>query len=238
MRVFSTVFIVAAFQSMLFAGTVYNPVTDFNNNPGANPDGVWSYGKLSVGGSFTPLGYFDGSGAIAFWENVQGTASNFPAYYPLIAVDPTGGAFSQGATFDVPAGSLFLEPGESTTIDWVDLRFTAPATGIYDFIGQFEFLQTGGYTDYAYVLKNETALIDDVLLGNVGAGQTVPINLTGVSLAAGDLMDFAIQAGSFLGDSNALQLNVTQEQTGVPEPSTFGFAALSAACFLIRKRRK
>jgi hypothetical protein len=238
MRIGSMLFVVATFQCILFAGTVYNPVSDFNISPGANPDGVWSYGKLSAGGSFTPLGYFDGSGAIAFWENVQGTASNFPAYYPLMAINPTGGAFGEGATFDVPAGSLYLAPGPSVISDWIDLRFTAPATGIYDFIGQFEFLNTGGYTDNAYVLRNGTALINDVLLGNVGAGQTVPINLTGVSLTAGDPMDFAIQAGSFLGDSNALQLNVTQEQTGVPEPSTFGFAALSAACLLIRLRRK
>ena len=87
------------------------------------------------------------------------------------------------------------------------------------------------------MFSNGTALINGVPLGYNGS-QTAPINLTGVSLTAGDLMDFAIQAGSFLGDATALQLNVTQEQTGVPEPSTFGFAALSAACFLIRLRRK
>ena len=231
MRIFPTFFIVAAFQCMLFAGVAYNPVTDFNASPGANPDGVWSYGKLS-GSSFTQLGYYDGSGAIKYWYNVQPTGSNFPAYYPDMAVSPTGGAFSVGAVLDVPAGSLFLAPGPN---DWIDLRFIAPATGIYDFIGQFEFLQTG-YSDNAYVFRNGTALINHVLL--ITIGQTAPINLTGVSLTAGDLMDFAIQPGSFFGDSNALQLNVTQEQTGVPEPSTFGFAALSAACFLIRLRRK
>ena len=231
MRIFSTLFIVAAFQCMLIAGAVYNPVTDFDTSPGANPDGVWSFGKLS-GSSFTPLGYFDGSGAIKYWYNVQPN-SNFPAYYPDMAVDPTGGAFSVRAVLDVPAGSLFLAPGPS---DWVDLRFTAPATGIYDLIGQFEFLDSSNYVDYAYAFRNGTALINGVLLSTTG--QTVPINLIGESLTVGDQMDFAIQPGSFFGDNNALQLNVTQEQTGVPEPSTFGFAALSAACFLIRLRRK
>jgi len=231
MRILRTFFIVAAFQCMLIAGTVYNPVTDFSINPGANPDGVWSYGKLSAGGSFTPLGYFDGSGATKYWENAQGS---YPVYFPYMAVDPTGGAFIED-TYSVPAGSLYMTPGPSTISDWIDIRFTAPATGIYDFIGQFEFLDPGGYDDFAYAFRNGTALINDVHL--IGS-QTVPINLTGESLVAGDLMDFAIQAGTFLGDANALQLNVTQEQTGVPEPSTFGFAALSAACFLIRLRRK
>lgn len=231
MRIVSTFVIVAAFQCMLLAG-VYNPVTDFNFSAGANPDGVWSYGKLS-GSSFTPLGYFEVSGGIAYWYNVQPTGSNFPAYFPNMAVDPTGGAFSVGAVLDVPAGFLFLAPGPN---DWIDLRFSAPATGIYDFTGQFEFLESSGYSDNAYAFRNGTALINGVLLST--PGQTVPINLIGESLTAGEPMDFAIQAGSFFGDSNALQLNVTQEQTGVPEPSTFGFAALSAACFLIRLRRK
>jgi hypothetical protein len=233
MRILPTFFVVAAFQCMLFAGTVYNPVTDFNTNAGANPDGVWSYGKWS-GGSFSLLGYFDGSDvAIKYWENVQGTAFNYPAYYPYMTVNTTGHAFIEDG-YSVPAGSLFMAPGPA---DWFDLRFTAPATGIYDFNGQFEFLAPGGYMDYAYVFRNETPFtINNVLLNS--PGQTVAIDMTGVSLTAGDLMDFAIRPGTSIGNANALQLDVTQEQTGVPEPSTFGFAALSAACFLIRLRRK
>lgn len=234
MRIVSTFFIVAAFQCMLLAG-VYNPVADFSTSPGLNPDGVWSYGKLTAAGSFTPLGYFDGSGAIAYWEN---SLLTYPADYPLMAVNPSGGAFNVGAELAVPAGSLLMAPGQSTISDWVNLRFTAPATGIYDFIGQFEFLYPGYvFNELAYVYENGTALISDVGLGYNGS-QTAPILLTGVSLTAGDLMDFAIQPGTWYGDDTALQLIVTQEQTGVPEPSTFGFAALSAACFLIRLRRK
>jgi hypothetical protein len=137
MRVFSTFFIVAAFQCMLLAG-VYNPVTDFSTSPGANPDGVWSYGELSAAGSFTPLGYydFDVPSGIAYWQN---SPLGYPLDYPLMAVNPSGGDFSVGAELEVPAGSLDMHPGSSTVTisDWIDLRFTAPATGIYDFIGQF-----------------------------------------------------------------------------------------------------
>ena len=177
-------------------------------------------------------------------SNTVGFDSNNATIVPLAAVNVS----STSPGFDgLDPGQIFLHPGNpndngTMTEPLQDsiLRFTAPAAGVYTITGDFKPLDKGNTEDRVAV--NGVAVYDSGSISNQ-AGTQFPITGPGgspltVTLAPGDVVDFAVGAGPSrdIGfDSTELQ-NVLITSTSVPEPALGGLALVVAAAGLRRRQ--
>ena len=197
-----------------WAQTIFNPTTDFSIVAG-NPNGTWTYGSSNQGDT--------GFSTFTAYSNTTSTASSIHWYGWNGDATPgiwknTGGSTING----VPAGYLSIHPGPGTEPSI--LRWTAP-TG-FDFAqvtGQFLAGDTGIMS--VAVRKNGSAIWSAVDAGSFDLG---------VTLTAGDFLDFAVFGGWASGNT-PLALTIT----AVPEPSTCVLlsAGLTAAVLTHRRRR-
>ena len=141
-----------------------------------NPNGEWTYGyTLTLGGTFIPYGTV-GSPCDQWTQSVTFT--------PLLLHNGGGCSFY---TATLPADVLLLHPGGSGEQSIV--RWTAPASGTYDFEGLFEGLDGAGPTrsDVHILLNSNTGaqlfsdLVNDYLVSH-------PFSFS-QSLALGDTID-------------------------------------------------
>ncbi len=141
-----------------------------------NPNGTWSYGYTStLGGPFN-LYAIQGT---TFFSNEIGWFGPFPNCCspgsPLVVVTAAG-----------PPQSLDVLPGDSGQLSVV--RWTAPANGPWDIVGQF--FGTGATSVDVHVLRNSSSIFDNV----VNNSDAQPLGLT-LRLKAGDTIDFAVGVG-------------------------------------------
>src|SRR6185503_13126297 len=111
----------------------YNIIQDFSATE--NPSGVWSYGwKETVDGEFhlltSPRTQADDFGNIwNIWEYQSYGVQPAFLYFPL--TNP-GTVTSEGGVGQYPPGTLVMATGhESTSQNFIVLRFTAPSRGLY-----------------------------------------------------------------------------------------------------------
>lgn len=153
--------------------TYYEAANQFATN--SNPNGTWTYGySTKVGGSliaYTISGQCPGDYNGWYGSTLCGT--------PLVVAQP-----------DVPDKQLLtLHPGLNNEQSVV--RWTALATGTYDFYGYFSGLDATGGADVS-VLKNKVSIFHAIV---VGQGDTQGFNLA-LPLRKGDNIDFVVATQS------------------------------------------
>ena len=219
------------------SAATWNAADDFSTT--ANPNGPWSYGyltDLSDSGTFTTLPARS-SGSLEGWRNPDLTESGFP----LVAQNT--GVVNLGFSDVILApGALLLHPGRDLG-PYVAIRWTAPTAGTFDIAGAFSTLDATGTavtsTDVS-VRRNGSAESSGSLTGS-SLTELASFNLS-LSLAAGDLIDFAVSPGSdnFFGDSTGFEATITQDTSVgvIPLPASLPLLLAGlGAIGLIRRRR-
>ena len=220
------------------------------------PPSGWSYlgSTLANGGVETALtagnAGTDGGGGFT-GVSTAGTAA-------VQGTDPNGGdyvLFGNGAVNAGVVGTdLLLHPGQIGNADnFVIARYTVSDTdllaGTGAISGSFRELIVGGgaaaeSVDVS-VFQNSTSLFNTqggtteqgtpgILEQSAGT-----FNLTGLSFAAGDTIDFVVGTnGHFGADETALQASITATAAAIPEPSSLAILAIGAIGIAGRRRRK
>lgn len=216
---------VAMLGGELRAGVSYDAVTDFSSSK--NPSGAWSYGVLSamIGGVFTA----DSSespqceGAIEVWTSGGSE----------VIKNMTGSEFAWYSNV-MPADQLLLAPRSLPS----DLRWVAPSSDTYNVAGLFERLDSSSKAPVSIaVIQNGTSVLfrgDDFITFH----EQRPFELSGLSLQAGDTLDFyavATTSDSYTGTGVAVTV------APVPEPSAMTAllaAATTFAAYVWRRKQR
>jgi hypothetical protein len=200
------------------ADTVYSAAADFS--PTNNPTGVWSYGWSATLGSALNLYPTPGStSGIDYWIDPPITMLGVPS----VTHNSTANVVTLGTVTWQP-GQMVFHPGHDGQYSVV--RWTAPVEGditLHAYFPGADFV--GPTTTDVHVLYNGFALFD----GDVSQFGSGPSYDTALTVAAGDILDFAVgigSDGSFLYDSTGLDAIITYPDGGGgsgqanPEPST------------------
>lgn len=204
----------------------YDASTDFSITNG-NPNGVWSYGySTTLGGTYvadsftvTPLTGLDG-----WTADLSGTKN------PSVMKNTTNGALAASTARWAPF-QMTMHPGP--TGEYSVLRFTAPSTGLFNFVAAFIGQDVVGTTTDVHVLKNNGVLWSSTVNGYLNTTS----KSSSVALAVGDTLDVAVgpNTGGYFFDTTGVEFTVNP----VPEPMTMalGFTCLGLALNRRRARR-
>lgn len=215
----------AAAQSALAQTTTYDPASSFSTT--SNPNGVFTDGEFASAGS--PF--------VAFSNTSRGNSGgidyiNDPTNSADVEHNGTNSPITQGSQTWQPGG-LSIHNGSGGQLGVV--RFTAPIAGTYSFTGSFYAGDTNA-NNTVYVLDNGTSIFSGTRVG----GSTTPFSNTGLTLSAGDTLDFAVGGQYAYGDTG-LAAQITGPSAPVPEASTtvsLGLLLVPGAMVVAAKRKK
>lgn len=219
------------FATLFFAlasaqAATYDPVANFN--PTNDPAGTFTYGVGGTPASFVLLTHIT--------NNCIGTPSDCidNGANPTSAVTWNGTAGTATyATIQQPNTELRLDPQNTAgTI----VRFNAPTTGnAYSVSGQFQGIDTGQHSVIVKVFSNGTQQYTNTI-NSFGAVDA--FNLTGLSLVAGQTVDFVVITNSDCCNlSTGLAATITSGSTA-PEPSTWMLIGLSVPLLLVLRKHR
>ena len=167
-----------------------------SSTPGA--DGAFTYGTKTAPDA-TTMTPFDS-------ELIIG---NFDIFYNSASTD-----FLPDISGMAQTGEIELVPGDGPNgLDSV-VRFTAPATGLYDLWAMFSDA-SGNSTADIHVVLNGTSLYDNNINLD-GGGSSDKYNSAPLSLAAGDVLDFVVGNGDGVSGQDTIALEATISE--IPEP--------------------
>lgn len=212
--------------------TDYNPETDWVDAPGSPT--AWTYGyrvQQDTGSGWAGTGVFDDFVAMD---------THIP---DLWTTAPTGDVWSDSlvdphwtlSVWKVVPWNAGKTVGMMAWDPWSPSARLNPEAGIYDITGQFdgigyvsEFLFPGADL---YIIKNDT----DVLWSGAVFDYSTPaaFNLTNVSFAAGDYVEFIVANKYGLPDTRAA---LSADIVLVPEPMTLSLLGLGGLALLRRRR--
>jgi uncharacterized repeat protein (TIGR02543 family) len=204
---------------------VYDLSKSFSTN--SNPNGVWRYGyKTTIAGTFslvsTPgVGGTDNGVTLQAWYN----GSTYPAFY-------YNGSSATGIVHNFHGAAGYFQPGtlvysagqDGHPENYGSARFTAPSNGVYRVETRVQSLyedSTSGDTDY-HVVVNGSEAYGTFVAANSSAGYTN----SGLTLAAGDVVDFLVGRGAdgTLYDSQLkVQATLTLTTNAPPPPTSGGY---------------
>jgi hypothetical protein len=183
-------------------GQTYDPVKDFSLK--SNPNGVWSYGILSAvtGGTFTPFSIGKANPQFPL-QLSWGTGADIP-YGASDSVNTSGHSVKLSVTVVPPTDMVNLDGQDLIS----DLRFTAPATGVYSLVGIFQRTDIYANPVSVYIVENgtQTLFSADHL---TGYGNQAPFeHLDPVHLTAGSTLDFVELGYQYNNDSTGLAARI------------------------------
>lgn len=194
----------------------YDPTTSFAS--GTNPGGPWRYGyKSATMGGFTPYTIYAAGVASARWSD----GSTYGGVYYAGNLMLGGG---QVAPHPLAGGQLSV------------LRFVAPTSGSYSFIGAFKYsyLTTTG----VYVALNDASILQSGYISS----PLSPVTFSNLlSFSAGEYVDFEVGTGGngYLYDSTLLDLNAKAVPSVVPEPASIALVATGLlGLFAVSRKRR
>lgn len=218
-RVCATLFVGLLAAAPLAHAVVYDVATDFSL--ASNPNGVWTYGYSgTLGGT---LNLYDQAA-------IDGVGNNT---WRSTVVQSLGAPVDWKRT----DGTTAFHPGPNG--EYSIYRFTAPSLGTYNLSVIFSGIDST--TTDVHVLQGSNSLFS----GNINGFGSTSSYATSLSLAANDIVDFAVGFGngSFYYDSTGIAATLTP----VPEPETYalllsglvlvGFAARRRIAQELRGRR-
>lgn len=214
------------------AGTVSVPCWDLEAefNATSNPSGAWTYGySATLGGTFVSFTEAGSASGIDYWTNVAGAATDAT---PGVLHNP-GPTPIQSGTTQLPADGVSLHPGAAG--EYAIARFTVPSDGLYDFVVNFSSSDTAGATVDVHALLNDVPMFG-AGINTAGGGMVQAFSPAApLSLAAGDVIDFAVGFGngSYQFDNTAISATVSR----VPEPSVSLLALATTLVVLAGRRR-
>lgn len=171
--------------------TFFNLQDDYSTNE--NPNGVWSYGwKPALDGALTLLPYsliqnYGGGELIHRWLKPE--AGSPPAVNKNVG---TVNSISDGGQGNIPPGVVWFGPGDGNERFGV-IRFTVPRSGTYRLRTAVRTYLDGpisGDSDF-HIVKNGSELFGQPMPGNSSTSYSNTL-----SLAAGDVIDFAVGRGA------------------------------------------
>jgi hypothetical protein len=197
-------FLLCAMSASRSLATVYDAAADFSAS--SNPNAPWQYGsEITLGGAFTLHANAGVVVGLDYWDTTNGSSMSHNA---------TGSTIT-GGSWNMLAGELGMHPG--ITGQFSIVRFVAPSSGPYDLDARFYGRDFQGPTSTdVHVVVNGAPVFSAIVNSFRGAGQSYSTSMT---LAAGDLVDFAVGWGpnaNYGFDSTGLE--ATMEF--VPEPGT------------------
>lgn len=189
---------------------VYEAAGDFTTT--ANPNGAWTYGWSATRGStFTNYDTTIDTGSLIGWRRSS-------TQEPLFIKNITEGVVNPAGTNPIQPGQLVAHPGSSGENSV--LRWTAPATDVYQIAVLFEGIDTGGTTTDVAVLHGATQLFS----GNVNGNGSQEVYTTIRTVSAGETIDFTVGTGGngFSNDSTAIDVVILPGAPQIGSPDTQG----------------
>ena len=186
----------------------YDAVKDFSL--ASNPNGVWSYGSLAKYGA--PFVLYTATCSNMF--DLPNSSWGYPNCDTPQVMHNDSNQTECFLTICVPTNVLRLDIGNSGRGPFISvLRWTAPQSGKYLFVGGVEGLDWAGptSTDLRVIYNSTTTLLDVAINSYENPFQYRNTR----NLTAGDTMDFAVDMGkdkNYSYDSTGLEITVTQIQ--------------------------
>jgi hypothetical protein len=201
----------------------YDAVRDFNAT-GIQPavgDPFTYATETSLNVGFTLLPYYGNTstGVAANQTTPDGTVNNYYFTQPLQFSGPTIAEVATGNTLTFPSALPAIVPDDVLAMcpgspqlnapDLVVTRFTAPSTGVFDIAGSFADLQMAS-VDLTIVIDG-TTVFSSSFSGQSPYQGTIPFSIAGISLHAGDNIDFVVDSlGSQAFDMVGLKAQITE----------------------------
>lgn len=233
------------------AATVYDLAADYSTTINTNSS-TWSYRRGgSHNGSYNLLDLAPtaGGGFAGPWSPgatpsvTEGWQLTGSSVIPFLGKNTTGGTetFLGGGTFVWPNGKVMVHPDSD---DLVVVSWLAPANGTADIDYRIQDAHLGGGASSGivyYVDKNAGIGPDGLATAIVPeAGDSGLLSLSGVSVNAGDRINFVVGL-EFSLNANATFVDATinfTETPPAPEPSSLWLAGLGMIVVARRIRRR
>jgi len=193
------------------SAATYSITADFSST--ANPVGVWSYGRLNaLDGIFTAYPHAatltSGSATINLWDDPSHSSIGTPSLWN----NASGFEYHVGTPDYLPGWAGFHPGPDALSV----YRFTAPVTGTFSIVADFQGADTYGTSTQVFVHKAGSDLYSASINGN---GNATRQSYSGsVFLSAGNYLDFAVgnRGNGYLYDSTAIRAVVSAP---VPVPA-------------------
>ena len=217
------------------AETVWNLTNDFSTS---SQNGVWSYGRGSGHVAFSQAGVFEDWGAnrpgaetapgLGAWEPAAGNYDPSVTYnssnVPVSAFGFTWAAHTVALDAFTADG-----PWSEYTSGYADVRFTAPADGVYNLSFTYTDL-AGTDTGAEFWRQIPAAQGTKDQWWDAGGGASGSYSETGITLSAGQSIDVLVTG------STVAQFDMTVST--VPEPGTLVLLASGLIGLAVYARRK
>jgi hypothetical protein len=192
--------------ALCMAGTAsaqsWDAVGDFSQTANPTNNGPWSYESSSGLLTMSTAACF-GTTNLFCWKGGN------PFDTPFVAINTSNSPFVTGGGHVIAENVLILHPGPNSGGDRVKVRFTAPATGRYRFVGHFQLIDKNAGANGVIAQIRCSFCVNPMQTWTMsGFGLTRIFNQTRY-IGAGDSVTFEVDNnGDYSNDSTAIKVGV------------------------------